>query len=428
MYTSDDLDHLLFSATKALVEDVANAALCSIRILEGDKLVSMSHYSSDESPDRPEMEGSIPIGDGKFIRTVGGDAVLMKEIQEVSDLSKDPRFSNQKIVSAGFTSMIAVPVLFNGTALGVAQIYSKDVGYRFSKKEKNVISTLVNNLAHVLVIKKQAEEIEHQRDAAIRTERDRLIGEHVLVITHHMKNLGDAMLGGFAVRILKTLALDPPKADDKDGTANFLRSFRKCAGSNGDLASLLKDPSKLSNEDLVGIARYTLIMLDSSETLTDNLRAILNFGGGIPNKQPTNIGDLVGEVVELFSKSNDDITIDCRIDNNDVIMIDIAQIKRVILELLQNAKEASGIGNTTLSCHVFKCTDDGCAGVRVEVVNKGEIPPDVIKKIFDPFFTTKEHGSGLGLADARKIVEDKHGGEITVRSRLGETSVRICLK
>ena len=49
------------------------------------------------------------------------------------------------------------------------------------------------------------------------------------------------------------------------------------------------------------------------------------------------------------------------------------------------------------------------------------IPPDVLPKIFDPFFTTKPvgEGTGLGLSLAYKIVTDRHGGVIGVRSEVG---------
>ncbi len=50
----------------------------------------------------------------------------------------------------------------------------------------------------------------------------------------------------------------------------------------------------------------------------------------------------------------------------------------------------------------------------------GGIPPGSREKIFEPFFTTREKGTGLGLPLAKKIVQ-AHRGEISVRSRPGET-------
>ena len=49
------------------------------------------------------------------------------------------------------------------------------------------------------------------------------------------------------------------------------------------------------------------------------------------------------------------------------------------------------------------------------------IPGDILDKIFDPFFTTKEvgKGTGQGLAIARDVIVNKHGGTLEVESKLG---------
>ena len=55
--------------------------------------------------------------------------------------------------------------------------------------------------------------------------------------------------------------------------------------------------------------------------------------------------------------------------------------------------------------------------------------PEVISRIFDPFFTTKEpgKGTGLGLDIVRRIVVDRHHGDVSVESVAGRTrfSVRL---
>jgi CheY-like chemotaxis protein len=61
----------------------------------------------------------------------------------------------------------------------------------------------------------------------------------------------------------------------------------------------------------------------------------------------------------------------------------------------------------------------------VEVSDTGRgILPEVLPHIFEPFFTTKatEEGTGLGLSICQQIVQ-VHGGELLVRSELGEGSV-----
>jgi signal transduction histidine kinase len=62
---------------------------------------------------------------------------------------------------------------------------------------------------------------------------------------------------------------------------------------------------------------------------------------------------------------------------------------------------------------VISISDTGCG-----------IPENIRDKIFEPFFTTKEvgRGTGQGLAIARSIVVDNHGGSLTFESAVGKGS------
>ena len=42
------------------------------------------------------------------------------------------------------------------------------------------------------------------------------------------------------------------------------------------------------------------------------------------------------------------------------------------------------------------------------------MPRELRKRIFEPGFSTKQHGWGLGLALTRRIVEESHGGKLTL--------------
>jgi signal transduction histidine kinase len=103
--------------------------------------------------------------------------------------------------------------------------------------------------------------------------------------------------------------------------------------------------------------------------------------------------------------------------------VDPDMLRQVLLNLLLNAIDAVPPQG---EIRVF--LDLGAKGPTIDVHNTGPaIPEEFQSRIFDPFFTTKDKGSGLGLANAYKIIES-HGGELTVASSPGQgTSFVISL-
>ncbi len=96
-----------------------------------------------------------------------------------------------------------------------------------------------------------------------------------------------------------------------------------------------------------------------------------------------------------------------------------AELNQVWTNLIDNALDAMG-GEGTLT---LRTTRDGDTAV-VEVADTGPgIPEEVRRRVFEPFFTTKPvgQGTGLGLDVAWRIVTNRHGGVLKVRSSPGDT-------
>jgi signal transduction histidine kinase len=68
--------------------------------------------------------------------------------------------------------------------------------------------------------------------------------------------------------------------------------------------------------------------------------------------------------------------------------------------------------------------------VLVEIGDTGPgVPPELQQKIFEPFFTTKPvgQGTGLGLDISYRVITQRHGGDLRVVSRPGDTRFQVLL-
>src|SRR5215217_8410898 len=111
----------------------------------------------------------------------------------------------------------------------------------------------------------------------------------------------------------------------------------------------------------------------------------------------------------------------------DVPMIDAyaGELNQVWTNLIDNAVDAMGESGTL---RVATRVEDG--EVVIEIADTGlGMPPDVAARAFEPFYTTKDvgKGTGLGLDIARRIIVERHRGQIIIDSRPGETVLRVKL-
>jgi PAS domain S-box-containing protein len=172
------------------------------------------------------------------------------------------------------------------------------------------------------------------------------------------------------------------------------------------------------------------------KSAADLTRQLLGFArGGKFQLRPTNINELVRTSSEMFGRTNKEIAVHLKLQENIWnAEVDQSQIEQVLLNLYVNAWQAMpgggelfiGTENVMLAesdSETFKMR--GGKYIKISVADTGiGMDEDTQKRIFDPFFTTKEmgRGTGLGLASAYGIVEN-HGGYIDVRSKEREGAV-----
>jgi two-component system sensor histidine kinase/response regulator len=127
--------------------------------------------------------------------------------------------------------------------------------------------------------------------------------------------------------------------------------------------------------------------------------------------------------------SKKDISLDLRLpDEPLVVRADSYKLQRALTNLLSNAVKFTPRGGT-IGLHVTppqSLSGVDASEVLIDVIDSGDgIPPHDLPFIFDPYYQANTQnsgmGSGLGLAIVKRIVA-AHGGEVSVKSKLGQGS------
>lgn len=182
-------------------------------------------------------------------------------------------------------------------------------------------------------------------------------------------------------------------------------------------------------EDTDSIQRYLKTAqreVRSLSILIDDLFKVakMDAGGLELERAPISLSDLISDTLESFSHlaKSRNIKLTGEVERKiDPVDMDARQIGRVLNNLVRNAlRYTPSGGKVTLSARRLE------SKVEVCVRDTGEgIPEEDLPYIFESFYRGEKSrsratgGAGLGLAIARGIIQ-AHGGEISVRSALGE--------
>jgi two-component system, NtrC family, nitrogen regulation sensor histidine kinase NtrY len=125
-----------------------------------------------------------------------------------------------------------------------------------------------------------------------------------------------------------------------------------------------------------------------------------------PRPAPVDLPKLVGETLHLYRHLKPGVAVESDVDARlAAVWIDGEQIRRALINLLDNAVEATEApGSVTVEAHAV----NGHLEIQVADTGRG-IPPASKEKLFLPYFSTKGRGTGLGLAIVHRIVADHHG-------------------
>ncbi len=167
------------------------------------------------------------------------------------------------------------------------------------------------------------------------------------------------------------------------------------------------------------VARY---IIEEVDRLTHRINDFLRYARQKPPEpKPVLPRDLAEAALHQWNAqgSHESIVLDTNFaDALGPVHVDPDQVKEALVNLLINAREAMPQGGR-LSV-ATRAAEQG--QVEIEIADTGYgIAPAHLEHIFEPFFTTKEYGTGLGLTNVKRLIQE-NGGFLEVQSQEGAGS------
>jgi two-component system sensor histidine kinase HydH len=243
-----------------------------------------------------------------------------------------------------------------------------------------------------------------------------------------------AAMCGYLAERLSTAGGDLARAEERAVNAERLAGLGRLAaglaheirnplgGISGSI-ELLRSSPQLTEEDR---ALCDIVFREASR-LNDLVEDMLDLARPQPpNLAWVDLAETSKDVVALAAKSGrgEDVKVEFRGPSSLRVQADAAKLRQLLWNLIRNAVQASGAGTLVLVEIERAKSQDAI----IRVIDQGPgIPPEAADKIFDAFYTTRSHGTGVGLAVVKGIV-DAHGWRVSVESgALGGTVFSVCL-
>ena len=305
-----------------------------------------------------------------------GDVARSGKPQIIKDVSHDPRvLSSSEMVKEGFNTFIVVPLRAKEAVVGTLGVVTRR--HRdFTPDDVELLTTIGDQIGVAIENSRLQTEI-------LQAERMAAIGRVATGVAHDLRS----PLGG----ILRC--------------SEFL--------TRPEIS--LKTREKLSKA-VVSLAKRLIV---TTQGILDYVK-----GEEIALKlEAQNLSDFLEEVLTVlqidFSDQGIELTKDFHCAKN--VVMDPDRMAQVVYNIAANARDAMPRGG------VFNVSTRKIGKyVEIKFSDSGTgIPDDVSKQIFEPFFSHgKSQGAGLGLAIARRIIEE-HGGTIKLESKVGQGATFI---
>jgi len=366
-------------SVEAFLERVSDILLDHLIV---DRLVLLM-YSPDTNKLTPQVVRYRRRQRGRRPKIVTSQTIInhvlgTKEGLLCANAMTDDRFSGESMQDSihrlGLRSIICVPIIAHDGIHGIFHLDCSMSRHTYTQEQLR-LAVAIGRLAGMA--------IENMRllESRVRTERLAAAGETVAYLSHYIRNILQGMQGGADVveQGIKKRSLD-----------------------------MMESGWMLIRRNLDRILMLTVNMLTFSKERK-------------PRIEMSQLRKTIEDVVALVQNRADEKSVMILTDLQDMppVPLDPDGIHQVINNIVLNAIEAASDHNGRVNIATSYLVEEGLVVVSIGDNGPG-IEPDKRDEIFDAFHSSKGHGgTGLGLAAAKKIVQELKG-EINLESVVGE--------
>ncbi len=320
------------------------------------------------------MVGSATVGTDT--NSQAGYTLLSAEPVIVEDLRSEARFTGPSLLrDHGVVSGMSVIIGGGEQPWGVLGAHTSR-RRDFTNDDIQFLQTVANIIAHAIQ-RERAEEALRQAQADLaHVSRVTTMGELTASLAHEVNQPIAAAVTN-ANTCLRWLAGDTPNLEEAREAAS----------------RIVKDATRAAEI----ISRIRLL-----------------FKKGAPQRELVDVNEVIREMIVLLRNEANRYSISIRTDvaaDLPKVMGDRVQLQQVFMNLMLNGIDAMKDMNAGSELTIkSQQAENGQLLISVSDTGVG-LPPQQADQIFNAFFTTKLHGTGMGLAISRSIVES-HGGRL----------------
>jgi signal transduction histidine kinase len=381
-----DLQGILNTLVESAVR-LCDARFGAVFRLDRDLLHLAAHHNFSETQ-QALIERLYPMTPNRG--HVSGRAILTGAAVQISDVVADQEYRGQGTKDAGFRSVLGVPLLRAGRAIGTIVIYRIEPG-AFADRQLALLQTFADQAVIAIENVRLFDEIQDKnRQLELASENK---SQFVSSMSHELRTPLNAIIGLTEMMVKNAARFGTEKAQEPLQRVNR-------AGTH-----------------LLGLINQ---VLDLSKIEAGKLEL---------NAQTVQLAPLINEVIDtagqLAEQNKNRLIVDTQ-ENLGALTVDPMRLRQILLNLLSNACKFTKAGEVKLAA---RKVSNGGSFVEFAVSDTGiGMTAEQQAKLFEEFSqadaTTAQRfgGTGLGLALSRKLAR-MMGGDVTVASELGKGSV-----